>query len=115
MEQEKIVKGYKVFDPDWTCRGYQFAVGQIFEEDVEPKCCDRGFHFCQKASDCFDYYKFDSSNKVAEVIALGTVLLRKQLRRREPAALHGPPETGLCPVLLGRSRRGAFFGGYPQS
>ena len=73
MEQEKIVKGYKVFNPNWTCRGYQFAVGQIFEEDIEPKCCGRGFHFCEKASDCFDYYKFDSSNKVAEVIALGAV------------------------------------------
>lgn len=73
MEQDKIVKGYKVFNPDWTCKGYQFAVGQIFEEDVELKCCDRGFHFCEKASDCFDYYKFDSNNKVAEVIALGPV------------------------------------------
>lgn len=30
-------------------------------------------HFCQTAADCFNYYSFDSSNKVAEVIAYGDV------------------------------------------
>lgn len=35
------VKGFKVFNPDWTCRGSQFEVGKIFEEDVTPACCDR--------------------------------------------------------------------------
>ena len=63
------MKGYKVFKPDWTCRGYQFEVGKTFEEDVDPKCCDRGFHFCTKASDCFNYYEFDCNNKVAEVFS----------------------------------------------
>ena len=67
------MKGYKVFKPDWTCRGYQFEVGKTFEEDVDPKCCDRGFHFCTKASDCFHYYEFDCNNKVAEVEALGVI------------------------------------------
>ena len=67
------VKGYKVFNPDWTCRGFQYELGKIFEEDVKPSCCDRGFHFCKKAADCFSYYSFNSKNKVAEVIALGEV------------------------------------------
>ena len=67
------VKGYKVFNPGWTCRGFQYEVGKIFEEDVKPSCCDRGFHFCKKAADCFSYYSFNSENKVAEVIALGEV------------------------------------------
>lgn len=47
---EKI-KGYKVFNSDWTCRGFQYEVGKIFEEDIIPSCCDCGFHFCLKASD----------------------------------------------------------------
>ena len=67
------VRGYKVFNPDWTCRGFQYEVGKIFEESVKPICCDRGFHFCEKASDCFSYYPFNSENKVAEIIALGDV------------------------------------------
>ena len=67
------MKGYKVFNSDWTCRGFQFEVGKVFEEDVTPVCCDRGFHFCTKASDCFRYYSFDPNNKVAEVEALGDI------------------------------------------
>lgn len=68
-----MVKGYKVFNSDWTCRGFQFEVGKTFEEDVTPDCCNRGFHFCEKPADCFSYYDFDSNNKVAEVIALGVI------------------------------------------
>ena len=74
MEQtNQPVKGYKVFNPDWTCREFQYEVGKVFEEDVTPECCKAGFHFCTKANDCFDYYSFDSNNKVAEVLALGEV------------------------------------------
>ena len=67
------MKGYKVFKPDWTCRGYQFEVGKTFTEDVTPVCCDSGFHFCTKAADCFKYYAFNLDNKVAEVEALGDI------------------------------------------
>ena len=67
------MKAYKVFNSDWTCRGFQFEVGKVFEEDVTPVCCDKGFHFCTKASDCFSYYDFDPNNKVAEVEALGEI------------------------------------------
>ena len=67
------MKGYKVFNHDWTCRGYRFEVGKTFEEDAKPECCDSGFHFCTKASDCFNYYKFDPNNKVAEVEAVGDI------------------------------------------
>ena len=73
MNEQKSVKGYKVFNPDWTCRGFQYTCPGIFEEDVIPSVCDRGFHFCLRAADCFNYYGFDPDNKVAEVIALGDV------------------------------------------
>ena len=67
------IKGYKVFNPDWTCRGFQFEPGKIFEEDVTPVECESGFHFCKQAIDCFKYYNFDPNNKVAEVVALGEI------------------------------------------
>ena len=67
------MKGYKVFEPDWTCRGFQYEVGKTYEEDVTPRVCERGFHFCKKAADCFSYYPFDPKSKVAEVIALGEI------------------------------------------
>ncbi len=67
------MKGFKVFNSDWTCRGFQFEVGKTFAEDVTPVCCRRGFHFCTKAADCFKYYDFNSDNKIAEVEALGDI------------------------------------------
>ena len=67
------MKGYKVFEPDWTCRGFGYKVGETYEEDITPSCCNRGFHFCKELKDCFSYYRFDPNNKVAEVEALGRV------------------------------------------
>ena len=69
------MKGYKVFNKDWTCRNFKYEVGKTYEMDTtEIKLCDRGFHFCEKASDCFQYYSFNPQNKVAEVEALGAIL-----------------------------------------
>ena len=67
------VKGYKVFNPDWTCKGKQYTCPGTFEEDVNPSVCNVGMHFCKNAADCFRYYDFDPNNHVAEVIAHGTV------------------------------------------
>ena len=70
---KKMQRGYKVFNPDMTCRGFQFEFGNTYEENVSPSVCNRGFHFCKEAKDCFNYYGFDPNNKVAEIIALGEV------------------------------------------
>ena len=67
------IKGFKVFNSDWTCRGFKYKVGETFKHEGNIEMCGSGFHFCQKASDCFDYYNFDSKNKVAEVEAIGLV------------------------------------------
>ena len=72
------VKGYKVFNHDWTCspngNTKQYTCPGKFEEDITPVRCGHGMHFCRKASDCFNYYNFDSKNKVAEVIAYGDIV-----------------------------------------
>jgi hypothetical protein len=68
------IKGYKVFNPDWTCRGFQYEVGKTFRHEGNIEMCGAGFHFCRKLSDCFNYYKFNKNNKVAEVEAIGNVL-----------------------------------------
>ena len=74
---QNIVHGFKVFNPDWTCspngNTKQYACPGKFEEEGELNICGHGMHFCQIAADCFNYYSFDSSNKVAEVIAYGDV------------------------------------------
>ena len=68
------VKGYKVFNSNWTCRDKQYTCPGTFEENVNLDICNHGMHFCRKAIDCFSYYTFDPSNHVAEVIAYGNIL-----------------------------------------
>ena len=70
MSETGVIRGFKVFNPDWTCRDKQYTCPGAFEEDVAPSVCDRGMHFCKKAADCFNYYSFNPENKVAEVIAI---------------------------------------------
>ena len=71
------IKGFKVFHSDWTCspNGHtkQYTCPGKFEEEGELDICSHGMHFCQTAADCFNYYSFNSENKVAEVIAYGEV------------------------------------------
>ena len=67
------IKGYKVFNPDWTCRGKQYTCPGTFEESVIPSVCNAGMHFCKRAADCFNYYSFEPSNHVAEVVAYGVI------------------------------------------
>ena len=67
------VKGYKVFNPDWTCRDKQYSCPGKFEETTDISVCGKGMHFCKKAADCFNYYNFNPKNHVAEVVAYGEV------------------------------------------
>ena len=70
---KNIVRGYKVFNPDWTCRGFKYVVGETYEHNGDIELCGSGFHFCINPIDCFNYYTFDSNNRVAEVEAIGLV------------------------------------------
>ena len=75
---DETVRGYKVFNKDWTCTPKagitkQYTCPGKFEEFGDIDVCGHGMHFCENAADCFNYYKFNSENKVAEVIAYGKV------------------------------------------
>ena len=71
------IKGYKVFGPGWICdpagAPFQYAVGETYEMEEVPIICECGFHFCERAVDCFNYYGFDPKNKFAEIEALGDI------------------------------------------
>lgn len=69
------MKGYKVFNEDWTCRDFKYEVGKTYlMPAVDLKFCESGFHFCTELKDCFQYYVMDLNNKVAEVEASGIVI-----------------------------------------
>ena len=64
---------YKVFNPDWTCRDMQYQAGAVYEMTEAPILCRRGFHYCVNPADCFNYYYFNPENKVALILACGTI------------------------------------------
>ena len=70
----KTVKGYKVFQPDWTCRDFQYEVGKTYHHEGSIGLCSSGFHFCERLVDCFNYYSFNPENKVAEIVATDEVI-----------------------------------------
>ena len=49
------MKAYKGFNRDMTCRGFQYEEGKTYETD-KAELCKEGFHACEDAVDCFDYY-----------------------------------------------------------
>ena len=65
----KTIKGYKGFDKDMKCRGFQYEVGKDYEE---PKAviCESGFHFCENPFDILSYYDL-CDTEFAEVEAVG--------------------------------------------
>jgi hypothetical protein len=68
------VKGYKAFNSDLSCRGFQYEVGKTYTTKGELEICKNGFHFCNKIIDCFNYYFFDGETRIAEVESLGKVI-----------------------------------------
>lgn len=49
------MKAYKGFDKDLKCRGFQYEIGNEYEEK-KAIVCKYGFHSCLEPMDVFDYY-----------------------------------------------------------
>ncbi len=82
------VKGYKIFNPNMTCRNFQYEVGKTSTCSDEVVICNSGIHFCLKASDCFSYYSFDKKNIVCEVEALGDIVTHSEDSKIATNKLH---------------------------
>ena len=68
------MKGYKAFDKDLKCRGFQYVVGSTAEVSGKIALCGNGLHFCQELKNVFDYYEKSYENtRVCEVEAIGKI------------------------------------------
>lgn len=74
MKAKATITAYKVFNPDWTCLGFQYEVGKTYIHEGKLKPCESGFHACKTLASCFNYYDFDPDNKVARVELSGEVV-----------------------------------------
>ena len=52
---EEVIKSFKGFNPDMTCKGFQYKEGESYEE-YTAIVCKKGFHACEYPLDCFKYY-----------------------------------------------------------
>ena len=62
------ITGYKGFDKNLQCRGFQYEVGKEYETD-EAELCKKGFHFCENPHDVLSYYGAGEGNRFAIVEA----------------------------------------------
>ena len=56
-KKETIINGFKGYDKNLKCRGFQYEIGKEYETDKKPvRCTENGFHFCENPLDVFNYY-----------------------------------------------------------
>ena len=74
METTKTqsVKGFKGFDKNLKCRGYQFEIGKTFIHNGKVKACSSGFHLCENPIDVLHYYNAGNS-RFCEVEGSGEI------------------------------------------
>ena len=69
------IKGYKAFNKDLKCRGFQYEIGKEFEHKRKIELCEEGFHFCKKIVDIQGYYNLkNEETRLCEVEATGKVI-----------------------------------------
>lgn len=66
------MKGYKGYEKGLVCRGKQYAVGEVFEED-SAEICKSGMHFCALPHQVFEHYSAGKNHEFTEVEALDEV------------------------------------------
>ena len=60
-------KGYKAYEKGLVCRGKQYKIGEIFEEE-KAEICDIGMHYCENPLDCLDHYSLiDNEGNIVEM------------------------------------------------
>lgn len=67
-----MVKGFKGFNQDLTCRGFQYEIGKTYEYNGEIELCSSGFHFCRKLQDVHQFYDLKTS-RICEIEADGKI------------------------------------------
>jgi hypothetical protein len=60
------MKGFKGFNNDLTCKGYQYEIGGEYQHEGNVSICERGFHFCENPLDTLCFYP-PGQSRYAEV------------------------------------------------
>lgn len=73
INKENAIFAYKAFNSNFSCRDFQYKVGNEYHITGDLKICKNGFHACQNLIDMFNYYPMENS-RFAIVKLWGDVL-----------------------------------------
>lgn len=93
-----MIKGYKGFDKNLQCRGFQYKVGETFEEKGTIKACESGFHFCENPFNVFNYYS-PSDSRYCNVEGDGKIDTDNSDNKVACSKLHIHTEIGLSGLI----------------
>ena len=94
MNSKNSIIGFKGFDKDLKCRGFQYEVGKTYDLKGEVECCKRGFHFCENPLEVFYYYTPNNS-RFCQVEGGGSVDTSKIDSKVATSHIHISEEIGL--------------------
>ena len=93
------IAGYKGFDEQLQCRGFQYAVGETYETDQHPvRCTKNGFHLCEYPFDVWSYYP-PGLSRFCAVTGEGEVDRGKDDSKVAVSTLHIGNEIGLTGLI----------------
>ena len=73
-----VITGYKGFDKNLQCRGFQFKEGETYTHDGPVRVCSSGFHFCENPFDVLDSYNWGEDNRFAMISVTGVIDRHKE-------------------------------------
>ena len=91
------ISGWKGFDKDFRCRGYQYEVGGRYETD-RAEACQAGFHFCEDPLDTFRYYA-PATSRFATVTGDGDISRHDEDSKLACTHLHVGAEVSLHTLI----------------
>ena len=94
MEDKHSIIGFKGFDKDLKCRGFQYEVGKTYDLKGKVECCEKGFHFCENPLEVFDYYTPNNS-RFCQVEGGGSVDKSEDDSKVATSHIHISEEIGL--------------------
>ena len=94
MNSKNSIIGFKGFDKDLKCRGFQYKVGKTYDLKGEVECCKRGFHFCENPLEVFYYYTPNNS-RFCQVEGGGSVDKSEDDSKVATSHIHISSEIGL--------------------
>ncbi len=67
MDKKEVIKSYKGFCKDLTCRGFQYEIGKEYElpENEEVNVCYSGFHACESPLEVMCFYFLNKDCEIA--------------------------------------------------